>query len=84
MRKHGIVPSMGAISSPWDNAVTESLMSTIKSECVNARVFASRHEAAMELFEYIKCFYNRVHLHTALGNMSPEEFEDIMLGKMPA
>ena len=31
--------------------------------------------AALEIFEYIECFYNRVRIHSALGNLSPEEFE---------
>ena len=51
MRDHGIRPSMGSVASPWDNAVTESLMGIIKSECVHARTFASREEAALEIFE---------------------------------
>lgn len=37
MRRHGIRPSMGSVASPWDNAVTESLMGIVKSECVHAR-----------------------------------------------
>lgn len=42
MRRYGIVPSMGAIASPWDNAVTESLMSTIKVECDPYRFFGQK------------------------------------------
>lgn len=76
MQEFGIVPSMGSIASPWDNAVTESLMSTIKAECTHHRVFESRHQAALEIFDYIECFYNRLRLHSALGNMSPLEFEE--------
>ena len=75
MRDHGIRPSMGSVASPWDNAVTESLMGIIKSECVRARTFASREEAALEVFEYIECFYNRVRTRSALGWLSPEQFE---------
>ena len=75
MRAAGIEPSMGAISSPWDNAAMESLMGLIKAECVHARTFETREQAALEIFEYIECFYNRVRIHSALGNLSPEEFE---------
>ena len=75
MREHGIRPSMGSISSPWDSAAMESLMGVIKAECVHARTFESRERAALEIFEYIECFYNRVRIHSALGNLSPEEFE---------
>lgn len=75
MREAGIEPSMGSISSPWDNAAMESLMGVIKAECVRARTFESRERAALEIFEYIECFYNRVRTHSALGYLSPEEFE---------
>ena len=75
MERNGIRPSMGSVASPWDNAVTESLMGCIKSECVHARTFASREEAALEIFEYIECFYNRVRAHSALGYVSPAEYE---------
>ena len=75
MREYGIRPSMGAIQSPWDNAVTESLMGIIKSECIRSRVFSTREEAALELFEYIEVFYNRMRIHSALGWLSPEQFE---------
>lgn len=63
MREFGIKPSMGSISSPWDNAATESLMGIIKSECVHARTFTTRDEATLEIFEYIECFYNKHRIH---------------------
>lgn len=75
MREAGIEPSMGSISSPWDNAAMESLMGVIKAECVHARTFESRERAALEIFEYIECFYNGARTHSALGYLSPEEFE---------
>ena len=75
MRDNGIRPSMGAISSPWDNAAMESLMGLVKAGCVHARAFEGREQAALEIFEYIECFYNRVRTHSALGYLSPEEFE---------
>ena len=81
MRENGIRPSMGAISSPWDNAVTESLMGVIKSECVHARTFEGREQATLEIFEYIECFYNRVRIHSAIGWMSPADYEARMSEK---
>lgn len=75
MRESGIRPSMGSISSPWDNAVTESLMGVIKSECVHARTYGTREQAALDIFDYIECFYNRLRIHSALGWLSPAEFE---------
>lgn len=75
MREAGTGPSMGSISSPWDNAATESLMGLIKAECVHARTFETREQAALEIFEHIECLCNRVRIHSALGNLSPAEFE---------
>lgn len=75
MRESGIRPSMGAISPPWDNAAMESPMGLVKAECVHARTFESRGQAALEIVEYIECLYDRVRTHSALGHLSPEEFE---------
>ena len=76
MRENGVRPSMGSISSPWDNAAMESLMGIVKSECVHARTYATREEAALDLLEYIEVVYNRARIHSALGYMSPAEFEE--------
>ena len=50
-------------------------MGLIKAECLPARTTGTREQAALEIFEYIEAFYNRVRIHSALGNLSPEEFE---------
>lgn len=50
---------MGSISSPWDNAAMESLMGIVRAECVHALTYATREEAALDLFEYIEVVYNR-------------------------
>lgn len=76
MRERGIRSSMGSISSPWDNAAMESLMGIVKSECVHAQTYATREEAALDLFERIEVVYNRARTHSALGYLSPAEFEE--------
>ena len=50
-------------------------MGLVRAECVHARTFESRKRAALEIFEYIECLYDRVRTHSALGHLSPEEFE---------
>ena len=75
LRERGVRPSMGSISSPWDNAAMGSLMGIVKSECVHARACAAREEAALDIFEYIEVVYNRARIHSAPGYMSPAEFE---------
>ena len=53
----------------------ESFWSTLKTEEVYHRHYATRDEARASIFEYIEVFYNRKRLHSALGYQSPEVFE---------
>lgn len=84
MDEYGIISSMGAIQSPWDNAPAESVMSTIKSECVKAHAYTTNKEAELAIFDYIETFYNRKRIHSALGNVSPLEYEEIHASKKGA
>jgi len=56
------------------NACSESFFGTLKLECCD-RVFESRKETSSTIFEYIEVFYNRQRLHSTLGYLSPEQFE---------
>ena len=75
MKEFGIEPSMGSVASLRDNSPAESIMSAIKKECVHSRIFDTREQAQIEIFEYIESFYNRLRLHSSLGYLSPYEFE---------
>ena len=66
---------MGATGAPHDNAVTESVMATIKKECVHRHRFKTKDEARFAIFRYIEVFYNPHRRHSSLGNLSPAEFE---------
>jgi transposase InsO family protein len=52
----------------------ESFWATLKRGCAD-RVFASFAEARTEIFRYIMAFYNRLRRHSALGYLSPANFE---------
>jgi transposase InsO family protein len=67
--------SMSRRGNCYDNAVTESFFATLKVERVNDQSYASPAEAKRDLFHYIEGFYNRSRLHSALGYLSPEQFE---------
>ena len=43
----------------------------------------TRRQARREIFEYIEIFYNRERLPSSLGYYSPEEYEKLMLTKVP-
>jgi putative transposase len=67
----GIVRSMSRSGNPFDNAMAESFFATLKLEAVHGRVFDSKAEARMVLFDYIEVFYNRTRLHSGLDFETP-------------
>jgi putative transposase len=72
---NGMLCSMSRKGDCWDNAAMESFFSTLKKELIHRKRFRTRDEARREIFEYIEVFYNRQRIHSALGYMSPAEFE---------
>jgi transposase InsO family protein len=74
LAQHHITVSMSSVGNCYDNAMKESFFATLKSECVTD-LFDTRVQARTAIFEYIEVFYNRQRLHSALGYLSPEQFE---------
>ena len=75
LKDHGITCSMSRKGNCWDNAPMESFFATLKKELITLEDYKTRDEAKRSLFEYIELFYNRVRRHSALGYVSPAEFE---------
>ena len=50
-------------------------MSTTKTESVQRRTFENREIAKLEIFGNIERFYNPLQIHSALRNVTPNEFE---------
>ena len=67
--------SMGATGICFDNAITESLWNSLKTECFLEVIPETRKEAEVLIFEYFEAFYNTERLHSSIGYLSPEEFE---------
>jgi putative transposase len=59
----------------WDNAVAESFFASLKMELVYQSRWRTREDARSAVFEYIELFYNRYRRHSALGYLSPAQFE---------
>lgn len=76
LEEAGIVPSMSRVGSALDNAISESFVSTLKCELIHRRRFPTREAARSAVFEYLEAFYNRRRLHSSLGYMSPENYEE--------
>jgi transposase InsO family protein len=75
LARHGIACSLSRRGDCWDNAPMESFFASLKKELVHDADFATREEARADLFESIEVFSNRVRRHSALGYLSPEEYE---------
>ena len=73
----GFKISMSRKGDCWDNAVVESFFSRFKVECIYPSVFKSIDDAKIKIFEYIEIFYNRKRRHSALGYISPMQFEQL-------
>jgi putative transposase len=70
-----MTPSMSRPANPYDNAVCESFMKTLKQEEIYCNRYAGFDELSVHLEEFIDTYYNRLRLHSALGYRTPEEFE---------
>jgi putative transposase len=75
--KKGCVISMSRSGNCWDNAAMESFFSRFKVELVYAEKFYTMEQAKQNIFEYIEIFYNRKRRHSAIGYLSPWEFEKL-------
>ena len=74
-REAGVRPSMGSVGDCYDNAMCESFNAILECELLVNHRFANQREAAFAVFEFINGWYNPHRRHTALGMLSPAEFE---------
>ena len=78
-REAGIRISMGARASALDNAACEAFFASLKRERLNRRSWPTRREARSAIFEYIEGWYNTRRLHSTLGYLSPDNYEQLKL-----
>ncbi|NCB74024.1 MAG: hypothetical protein EOM51_04685 [Clostridia bacterium] len=71
MRENGIISSMSRPGCPYDNTCAESFFVTIKKECIYRRRYVTMEEVRRDMFSYVELFYNRKHMHSVLGYLSP-------------
>lgn len=71
----GLVPSMGSVGDCYDNGMIESFWSRMQIELLDTRRWRTRIELANAIFEYLEIWHNRRRRHSALGMLTPDEFE---------
>ncbi len=75
--EHGLVQSMSRKEICWDNACVESFFHSLKVEAITDEPIMSQEQMKQAVFEYNEIDYNRTRRHSALGYISPEQFEQL-------
>ena len=74
-KEAGVRPSMGSVGDAYDNAMCESFFATLECELLDRRKFRTKAEARMAVFQFIEGWYNPGRRHSAIGYMSPINYE---------
>lgn len=74
-RRMGVRPSMGSVGDAYDNAMAESFFASLECELIDRRSFQTHAEARIALFTWIEGWYNPRRRHSALGYLSPSNYE---------
>ena len=71
-----LIQSMSDADNPYDNAHMESFFSRFKAELLEGGAFQDAEDSQSEIFEYIEMYYNPSRLHSSIGYLSPNNFEN--------
>lgn len=79
LREHSLVPSMSRLGNPYDNAICESFIKTLKQEEIYTRQYRDLADLEAHIEQFLEQYYNQQRLHSALGYRSPQAFEDQLI-----
>ena len=77
LEKCGITPSMSRKGDCWDNAIAESFFASFKKDLIYRRSWGTKASVEEAVKEWIEVFYNCDRRHSALGNVSPVNYEHL-------
>ena len=75
LEEHGLRISMSRAGNPYDNALAESFLRTLKCEEVYLNEYRDAADARARIGRFLEDYYNRRRLHSSLGYRAPERFE---------
>lgn len=78
LTRHSMVGSMGNVGTAADNAAMESFFSLLQKNVLNTRRWDTRDQLRIAIVTWIERTYDRRRRQTALGRLTPEEYETIM------
>ena len=84
LSQSGLTISMSLRGNCHDNACAESFWARLKVELVYRQRFATRDEARQAIFEYLETFHNRTRIHSAIGNVAPQAYENAYYARIHA
>jgi putative transposase len=73
--RHNLARSVGRTGQCWDNAAAESFWATLKVEFYDRYLWPTRTAARLAVGDWIERVYNRRRRHSAIGMISPVEYE---------
>ena len=76
LERHEVKISMARRCRPDENGYAERLIRTIKEEEVELSEYEGFWDAKERIWEFIEEVYQRKRIHSALGYLTPEEFEE--------
>ena len=75
LRRHGVEISVAQRGRPWENGYAERLIRTLKEEEVHLSDYHDIHEARERIGHFITHVYHHKRPHSALGDLTPLEFQ---------